>query len=157
MNFTSQSNLQNIAHFNLTAGFGQTVSHRITLRLSKVYLAAWLIGLIIMALNPTLALAMVMPGGGFAASPYPLTLIGGTTVLFGAALFLWFATGNVLAPLFIWVAALLSAIGFASANPTALSTVFIFALGPVALSILWVVKFCLWHWQKAKLQKLNHE
>ena len=160
MNFIAQSNLQadnKLAPFGLTGRFGHSVSSRATLRMSLIYTGVWIVGLMILAVNPTLALAMVMPGGGFAASAYPLILIAATLGLFGVALFLWFATGNVIGPFVIWIAALLISLSMADRAVSPIYTSLAFAIVPVALAGLWALKYGLWQWRKVRLQALNVE
>lgn len=160
MNFILQSNLQEdikLAQYTLQGRFSQSVSTRITLRLSLIYMGVWSVGLMLMMLNPALALSVVMPGGGFAASGSPLILIAGTALLFGVALFLWFATGNVLGPFIVWAVALFISLGIGGGDPSTLSVYLIFAIGPAAMAALWAVKYSLWHWRKVRLQKLNLE
>ena len=158
MNFILQSNLQentSLARFNLGGRFRHSVSTHVTLRLSLIYMVIWGIGMMFYAVNPTLALALIMPGGGFATSVYPLAFIAGTAVLFGAALFLWFATGNVLGPFLIWIAALLISLGMADQAAPATMVYAICAIGPVAVISLWGLKFSLWQWRDIKLGRLN--
>jgi len=109
------------------------------------------------AVSPTLALSLAMPGGGFAASAYPLILLAAAMVLFGAALLLWFATGNVIGPFVVWGAALLISFGIDGRAATTPSIYAIFAAGPAALMGLWAVKYSLWHWRQVKLKNLNAE
>ena len=160
MNFITQSNLQEdnkLTPFGTTALFGHSVSAQVTLRLSLIYMGVWTLGVMLMTLNPTLALAIVLPGGGFAASTYPLIGMAGTGILFGAALFLWFATGNVLGPFIVWIAAFLISLGARNADITTSSIFMIFAIGPAAVAGLWGFKTSVWRRRKTVLGKLNAE
>jgi len=160
MNFISQSNLQEttkLTPFNIKGRFGQSISNRATLRLSLIYMGLWGLGLVLLTLSPTLSLGLVIPGGGFAASAHPILFITGTMLLFGAALFLWFATGNVLGPFVVWIAASLISLGLGARAPSSASIYSIFAIGPVVLTGLWALKYGLWQWRKVKLHKLNVE
>ena len=54
------------------------------------------------------ALGFVLPGGGFLAlSAFGLFCL--VAIAFAIALFLWFATGNVILPIFVWIGSLLFA------------------------------------------------
>jgi len=160
MNFILQSNLQEtlpLAQYDLTGRFKDSISTHVTLRLSLIYIALWVLGLMLFSLNPTLGLALIMPGGGFASSAFPFPMMAGTALLFGLALFLWFATGNVLGPFIVWGATLTISIGMGSKEAPRILSYLIFSAGPALLAGLWIAKYGLWQWRKVKLQTLNRE
>lgn len=84
-------------------------------RTALIYAALFLLGTALAWLaSPAWAafgLGLTLPGGGFllhAASPLASTaphvmLFGGTLLLFVFALFLWIATGNIAAPVLVWL------------------------------------------------------
>ena len=96
----------------------QTV--RLQRRTAMIYGAMASLG-VIFALAGTPAiqafgLGLILPGGGFAAlaAPASFLLIVLSLVLFVVAIFLWFATGNVIAPPLVWFGAAFSAAGMAT-------------------------------------------
>jgi hypothetical protein len=158
MNFITQSNLQidsHLAKYDFSRRFLNSVSTQISLKFSLIYLAIWGLGLIVFFFNPTLGLGVVMPGGGFAASSFPLLLMTLTLIIMGLTVFLWFATGNVLGPFVVWALAAAVSLRLNHGEVSPLLSSLIFAAGPLLLMGLWVIKYVTWRWQKFKLQKLN--
>ncbi|WP_157576283.1 hypothetical protein [Mycobacterium sp. GA-2829] len=101
---------------------GPVASHRLRRSLALYVTVAVLGGLpaILGSALPwqALGLGVVLPGGGFLVLRWWAVLgIALTTVLFAVAFLLWFATGNVPAPVFIWLGAAFVAAGIAVGHP----------------------------------------
>lgn len=102
-----QSNLPTVRPLlfpKLTALHGPQ-TRRLLRRSAAVYAALFGVALALLALAPErwagFALGLIAPGAGFAAGGAMLASVG----LFGLALLIWFATGNVLLPPMVWLGA----------------------------------------------------
>ena len=84
-------------------------------RIAIIYAAMWLVGLMptVLGLSPALqaaGLGLWIPGGGFlAVGRWVILLFPLTLALFALAVFAWFGAGMVIAPLLVWLGAVLLA------------------------------------------------
>ena len=89
---------------------GHSTLRRRTAQTTLLYagLLVLAIGLVLASSRPdvqALALGVAIPGGGFLAQATPLgvSLFAASAVTFVVALGLWFATGNVVLPVIVWL------------------------------------------------------
>ena len=118
---------------------------RLQRRTAMIYGAMALFGMALaLAGSPAMqafGLGLVIPGGGFAAAvtPMGIALALLSIILFAVAIFLWFATGNVIAPPVVWIATATIASAMAS-DPASNAALLAVPTGPVAafaLIALW--------------------
>ncbi|OYZ91392.1 MAG: hypothetical protein B7X99_16230, partial [Rhizobiales bacterium 17-65-6] len=88
------------------------------------------------------ALGLMAPGAGFALGWTMLASV----VLFGLAVLIWFATGNVLLPPMVWLAAALLAAENTPSATQRLAVPSLILLGAAAV----------WLWQRHALQRAQH-
>ena len=118
---------------------------RLQRRTALIYGALASLGIVLaLARSPAMqafGLGLVIPGGGFAVISVQTGIVMGflSVILFAAAIFLWFATGNVLAPPVIWLGSAVIASAMASdpASTTELLAVLAIPLTVFALIAIW--------------------
>lgn len=128
------------------------VARKLVVRLGSTYAAILLTAFIasMTANNPVieaLALGAMLPGGGFLLWAGPecagqiahIVLALGCLGLFGTALVLWFATGNVLAPLVVWAFTAVAAAAMAYAHIDAVAWTAALHLVPIGILSLLVL------------------